>query len=102
MNTTNLRAILFDLDGVLVDSKAVVEAAWRRWAAETGAPAEELVAILHGRPARELVRVFAPTLDAEREADRVADYEMNGVAVCWRSPGPRPASRSRGAVRGRS
>ena len=87
MITTNLQAILFDLDGVLVDSKAVVEAAWRRWAAETGAPAEDLVAIMHGRPARELVRMFAPTLDAEREAERVADYEMDGSARVLVQPG---------------
>jgi len=74
--TPAVQAVLFDLDGVLVDSKRVVERAWRRWAAEREVPADELIAIVHGRPARELVRMFASALDAEDEADRVARYEL--------------------------
>ena len=73
---SDIQAVLFDLDGVIVDSKAVVERAWRRWAEEAGIPAGELLAVLHGRPARELVRHFAPLLDADEEAERVARFEL--------------------------
>jgi mannitol-1-/sugar-/sorbitol-6-phosphatase len=68
-------AIVFDLDGVLVDSTEVVERAWRRWAGEQGVPADDLLAIAHGRRAREVVHAFAPHLDAELEARRLDDWE---------------------------
>jgi mannitol-1-/sugar-/sorbitol-6-phosphatase len=71
-------AIVFDLDGVLVDSTEVVERAWRRWAGEHGVPADDLLAIAHGRPAREVVQAFAPHLDAEHEARRLDDWETEG------------------------
>jgi TRAP-type C4-dicarboxylate transport system permease large subunit len=50
--------IPFDLDGVLVDSLRVVERAWRRWAREQGLPADEVLAVVHGRTAREVVAMF--------------------------------------------
>lgn len=97
-----IEAVLFDLDGVLVDSKLVVERAWRRWATEQGVAADELIAIIHGRPARELVRMFAPALDAEREAERVARYELGDAGAVTLIPGARAcvelASRRRWAV----
>ncbi|OGO11572.1 MAG: hypothetical protein A2Z66_02475 [Chloroflexi bacterium RBG_13_66_10] len=36
-------AVLFDLDGVLVDSNAVIERHWRAWAAETGVDLEAIL-----------------------------------------------------------
>src|SRR3954454_11484648 len=82
-------AIVFDLDGVLVDSTAVVERAWRRWAGERGVPADDVLAIAHGRPSREVIAAFAPALDAEAEARRLDGWEsgetlaaMPGAAEC--------------------
>ncbi|WP_456425427.1 HAD-IA family hydrolase [Rhodocaloribacter sp.] len=65
-------ALLFDLDGVLVDSSACIERHWRRWAARHGLDAEALVTRLHGRRMVDLIRDFAPHLDAEAEAARLA------------------------------
>lgn len=62
------RAILFDLDGVLVDSMAYVEEQWRRWAACRGLPAEPFLKVCHGRRALETIRLAAPYLDAVTEA----------------------------------
>jgi sugar-phosphatase len=70
-------AIVFDLDGVLVDSTQVVERAWRRWAEEQGISADDVLAVAHGRPAREVVRMFAPHLDGELQATRLDDWEMS-------------------------
>lgn len=53
-------AVLFDMDGTLVDSTAVVEAAWGSFAAEHGIDHGELLAFSHGRQALETVRRFAP------------------------------------------
>ena len=71
----HLSAILFDLDGVLVDSLRVVERAWRRWAREHDLPAADVLAVVHGRTAREVVGIFTPHLDAAEQALRVGSYE---------------------------
>jgi mannitol-1-/sugar-/sorbitol-6-phosphatase len=54
--------VLFDLDGVLVDSTACIERTWRRWAAEQGLDAEAVMRIAHGRRALETIRSVAPHL----------------------------------------
>jgi sugar-phosphatase len=60
-------AILFDLDGVLVDSTAYVEQQWRRWASARGLRPEPFLRVCHGRRALETIRMAAPDLDAEAE-----------------------------------
>ena len=67
MKRFECRAILFDLDGVLVDSAAYIEEQWRRWAAGRGLPAEPFLRVCHGRRAVETIRLAAPHLDAEAE-----------------------------------
>lgn len=60
-------ALLFDLDGVLVDSRAVVEDIWRRWATERGYDPAPYLRVAHGRRIRETLLSVDPTLDIERE-----------------------------------
>lgn len=60
-------AIIFDLDGVLVDSTALVEKQWRRWASAKGLRPEPFLRVCHGRRAVETIRLAAPHLDAEAE-----------------------------------
>jgi mannitol-1-/sugar-/sorbitol-6-phosphatase len=67
--------VLFDLDGVLVDSLRVVERSWRRWAAEQHLEAGDVLAQIHGRRAAELVRLLAPHLDPVQEVIRITGYE---------------------------
>ncbi|MEW1659376.1 HAD-IA family hydrolase [Streptomyces sp. NPDC093707] len=49
--TTTLiaRALLLDMDSTIVNSEAVVERCWRRWAVEQGLPAEDVLKVVHGR-----------------------------------------------------
>ena len=51
MTSTTLRAsgLLLDMDGTLVNSDAVVERCWRRWAAEHGLDAARVLSVVHGR-----------------------------------------------------
>ena len=63
-------AILFDLDGVLVDSNPMYERHWRRWAALHGVSFAEIVAVHHGRPAVQTIALVAPHMDAAVEAAR--------------------------------
>src|SRR5919204_3302927 len=80
-------AVIFDLDGVLVDSTAVVERAWRWWAAEQGIAFGEVGPIAHGRPARDVVREVAPHLNSAREARRVDRWEEEHSARIAALPG---------------
>jgi mannitol-1-/sugar-/sorbitol-6-phosphatase len=70
------QAILFDLDGVLVDSTAAVARVWRRWALEHGLDAESVIDEAHGRRSIETIRLLAPQLDVERENARVERMEI--------------------------
>jgi sugar-phosphatase len=72
---TAVFAVLFDLDGVLVDSLRVVERAWRRWAAEHQVEVDDVLAAIHGRTAREVVAVFVPDCDVAEQAKLVSSYE---------------------------
>ncbi|MGA8764074.1 MAG: HAD family hydrolase, partial [Candidatus Sulfotelmatobacter sp.] len=77
-------AILFDLDGVLVDSTAAVDREWRAWAREQGVDEEKVIAIAHGVRTIEVIRAVAPHLDAEAEVRRLESREADhqeGVAV---------------------
>jgi sugar-phosphatase len=60
-------AILFDLDGVLVDSTRSVDRQWRVWARSKGIDEEKIIAIAHGVRAIEVIRQIAPHLNAEAE-----------------------------------
>jgi mannitol-1-/sugar-/sorbitol-6-phosphatase len=69
-------AILFDLDGVLVDSHKVVERTWRRWIARHGIDAPDIVQRAHGRRSIETVREVAPELNADDEVRWLTDAEL--------------------------
>jgi mannitol-1-/sugar-/sorbitol-6-phosphatase len=60
-------AVLFDMDGTLVDSDAVVDRVWRAFCAEFHIDLDALLSVAHGVPAGTTIRRFLPDL-SEREA----------------------------------
>src|SRR5579863_3270916 len=77
-------AILFDLDGVLVDSTRAVDREWRLWAQRKGLDGDAIMAIAHGVRTIEVIRRVAPNLDAEAETREIEEHETNdqeGVVV---------------------
>ena len=70
------KAILFDNDGVLVDSTAAAERVWRKWAIKHKLDADYIARNAHGRRSIETIRLVAPSLDAERENDIVEGMEI--------------------------
>jgi len=60
-------ALLFDMDGVLLDSRAVVERTWRRWARRHGLEAEPFLRVAHGRRGRDTLHAVAPELATDEE-----------------------------------
>ncbi len=90
-------ALLFDMDGVLVDSLAAVDRSWRWWAARHGLdPGPFLEA--HGRPDRESIKQFAPNLDAEAEAELVEARETGDTEGVTALPGAAEMLRSQSAL----
>jgi sugar-phosphatase len=75
VNVIRCGAILFDLDGVLMDSRAAVERAWERWAAGHGLDRAAVLAQAHGRRTIDTIRAVAPSLDVETEARLLEDSE---------------------------
>jgi sugar-phosphatase len=69
-------AVIFDLDGVLIDSSAVIERCWRQWAVEHGLDGDRVVRAAQGQRMVEVIRSVAPHLDAEVEAQRQARREV--------------------------
>lgn len=69
-------AVLFDLDGVLVDSTESVTRVWRGWAIEHGYDPEVVVKIAHGRRAIETVQLVAPHLDSVTELIEIERREL--------------------------
>jgi mannitol-1-/sugar-/sorbitol-6-phosphatase len=74
------KAVLFDIDGTLVDSTPVVERSWRTWAAEFGVDVDELMRVCHGRRTEDTVAEFvAPQLRAiavaRLQALEMADFD---------------------------
>jgi sugar-phosphatase len=77
-----VQAILFDLDGVLVDSQRAVELVWREWGRLRNRDPEPFIAMAHGRRTSETLRMVAPDLDAQTEAavlDRMEEECTEGL-----------------------
>lgn len=93
--------ILFDLDGVLVDSAAVVRRQWTRWAREHGLDPEEVVRAAHGRRQIETIRELTPHVDVEAEARRLERREAEDTEGLRLIPGAdRLVERARGGCWG--
>ncbi|MBX2820749.1 MAG: HAD-IA family hydrolase [Rhodothermaceae bacterium] len=61
-------AIIFDMDGVLVDSEVLNEKHWKLWAEKEHVSLEWIMSIHHGVPAEQTITTVAPHLDAATEA----------------------------------
>lgn len=82
-------ALLFDLDGVLVDSAECVERTWHRWAEANGLDPAAVISVAHGRRTIETVHLVAPHLAAEAEVARLAASESNETDGVYEIPGAR-------------
>jgi sugar-phosphatase len=67
---------LFDIDGTLVDSSAVVERAWRQVAGEFGLDGDTIVASCHGRRSMDTVEEFFPPADRPAAQERIDDRDV--------------------------
>lgn len=87
MTQIHCAALLFDLDGVLINSTPAVARVWRRWAIEHGFNPEEVIARAHGRPSLTTVREYLPNADHEAENREVERREMEDLEGVVPLPG---------------
>jgi mannitol-1-/sugar-/sorbitol-6-phosphatase len=81
------RALLFDLDGVLVDSTPAVARVWNAWAKQHGFNGDEVVKRAHGRPSLATIRELLPNGDHEKENREVERREIEDVSDVVPLPG---------------
>lgn len=87
MTEIHCAALLFDMDGVLINSTPAVARVWRRWAIEHGFNPEEVVPRAHGRPSLTTVREYLPNSDHEAENREVERREIEDVEGVVPLPG---------------
>jgi len=81
--------ILFDLDGVLVDSTECVERSWRTWAVRRGLDPERVMQVAHGRRTIETVALVAPHLSLADEVAALEGVEAQTTEGVYEIPGAR-------------
>ncbi|HLV87593.1 MAG TPA: HAD family hydrolase [Candidatus Sulfotelmatobacter sp.] len=82
MTRIDCSALLFDLDGVLINSTPAVARVWSQWAIEHGFSSEEVVGYAQGRPSIATIRHFLPDTDHQaknREVERREMEDLDGV-----------------------
>lgn len=82
-----VQAVLFDMDGTLVDSTPVVERVWARWAEHHQLDPRQVTTFAHGRPTATVIRSFLPEVDAVAEAAALLSAEELDPTPITRIPG---------------
>jgi sugar-phosphatase len=89
--TIDCRAILFDMDGTLVDSTEVVELVWARFAERFGLDLAEILKTSHGRRMEDSIVRFGPEgVDVAAQKKDLSDFEYvttEGVVSVPGAPG---------------
>src|SRR5271166_293674 len=87
MTVITASGMLFDLDGVLIDSTPAVARVWTQWAIEHGFEPEQTVREAHGRPSIESIRELLPDADHEAENREVERREIEDTGGVVPLPG---------------
>jgi mannitol-1-/sugar-/sorbitol-6-phosphatase len=87
-------AVLFDLDGVLVESREATERVWLDWARANGIGDDELRSAMHGVRSVEVVRALRPELDSVAESEAIERRQAEDVAGLRAIPGAAEALRA--------
>jgi sugar-phosphatase len=69
-------ALLFDLDGVLIDSTSCIVRHWKAWADQRGLDINKIMQLAHGIRTIDTIRLVAPHLDAVKEAEQFNAHDV--------------------------
>jgi mannitol-1-/sugar-/sorbitol-6-phosphatase len=87
MTLIHCSAVLFDMDGVLVDSTPAVARVWTGWALEHGLVPDDVVRQAHGRPSLATIIELLPHGDHDAENREVERSEIEDIADVLALPG---------------
>lgn len=82
------RGLLFDNDGVLVDSMGTVDGSWGKWSQEFS-PGFKISYAHHGKRASEIVRSLVSEDNYEQALERINQLELDLVHLTTAMPGAR-------------
>lgn len=82
-----MKAVLSDLDGVLVDSHGSIRRAWQAWTTRHRLDFGAVWAVHPGRPSIDVVRQVAPHLDAVSEAEWIDLHQARDTLGVVALPG---------------
>lgn len=80
-------AVLFDCDGVLVDSDASVVVAWSRWSRRYGLEPDVVVPLVHGRRAADTLAALLPADDVAEGRELIDALELEAATEVRAVPG---------------
>jgi mannitol-1-/sugar-/sorbitol-6-phosphatase len=80
-------AVLFDLDGVLVESRESTERVWLDWARNNGIEEGALRSAMHGVRSADVVRTLRPDLDSAAEAGQIERRQAQDTEALRAIPG---------------
>lgn len=83
----NAKAILFDLDGTLVDSTRCIEKVWKDWGLANNLDLSELMFFIHGTTAKHVISKFTPNLNLIEEYQKLLEIELSKVNETKLIPG---------------
>ena len=89
MTLITCSALLFDLDGVLIDSTPAVTRVWTGWAIAHGFDPDDVVRKAHGRPSIATIGDYLPHADHEAENREVERREIEDLEGVVTLPGAR-------------
>jgi sugar-phosphatase len=82
-----VQAVLFDMDGVLINSIAADERSWWRWAEAHGMQDTFSIRSTHGRRSVDTIRALRPDLDLETELERIETFDAEDSSGLTVYPG---------------
>ncbi|MGH8860673.1 MAG: HAD family hydrolase, partial [Jatrophihabitantaceae bacterium] len=94
MRLLRCAAVLFDCDGVLVDSDDSVRAAWTRWARDLSLDPDVVTNLVHGRRSADTVAQLVPAGARDAAAALIDRYELEDAAAVTAIPGAADLARS--------
>lgn len=75
----DVQALLFDIDGTLVDSTASVERTWRSWAKRRGLEVDDILRVCHGRRTEDTLALFLPAGHVQEAVVELEEMELSDV-----------------------
>ncbi|MGI4828288.1 MAG: HAD-IA family hydrolase [Janthinobacterium lividum] len=84
-----VRGVLFDMDGVLVDSTGSAERCWHRWAVHFGVPNADKMVLPHGIRAVDIMERLKPDVDKVEGLRFIEDIEIADTVGLRVLPGVR-------------